>query len=323
MDEIDWINNSKKALIRITKIFMLAGVFFAIFALTNSKNDWEYKKIMVLASLLIATVMPVILAICFAIICFFAKIFNSGRPVINFDKGYIRELPKHCSPAICSLIYDLKIDVYKDYTATVLYLCIKKYIKLMKDGNSYKLEVIDGKDYSNLGICEEYVLDTIRGKDIFDENKFKQNIIIESKLKELMTNKNDEKKYQIAAICIVIILVLYVLFATKDIGLSIVFIVCGVFIVWLGERSVKSYVPVVDTDYKRTKDGKKIAILLGGLKRYIKDYTLIREKEIEYVQILEDYIPYALALGEADAVEEFIKYHEQYRELIYNRKSMQ
>lgn len=323
MDEIDWINNSKKALIRITKIFMLAGVFFAIFALTNSKNDWEDKKIMVLASLLIATVMPVILVICFVIIYFFAKLFNSGRPVINFDKGYIRELPKHCSPAICSLIYDLKIDVYKDYTATVLYLCIKKYINLIKDGDSYKLEVIDGKDYSNLGICEEYVLDTIRGKYIFDENKFKQNIIIESKLKELMTNKNDEKKYQIAAICIVIILVLYVLFATKDIGLSIVFIVCGVFMVWLGERSVKSYVPVVDTDYKRTKDGKKIAILLGGLKRYIKDYTLIKEKEIEYVKILEDYIPYALALGEADAVEEFVKYHEQYRDLIYNRKSMQ
>ena len=50
--------------------------------------------------------------------------------------------------------------------------------------------------------------------------------------------------------------------------------------------------------------------------------TLIKDKEIDYVQILENYIPYALSLGEADIVEEFIKYNEEYRDLIYNRKTM-
>ena len=77
-----------------------------------------------------------------------------------------------------------------------------------------------------------------------------------------------------------------------------------------------------DTEYIRTEDGKNMALLLKGLKRYIKEYTLIKEKEIDYIQILENYIPYTLALDEADAVEEFIKYNEEYRNLIYNRKSI-
>ena len=55
-------------------------------------------------------------------------------------------------------------------------------------------------------------------------------------------------------------------------------------------------------------------------KNYIKEYTLMKDKEIDYIQILEDYIPYAISLDEADTIEEFIKYNEEYRDLIYNRK---
>ena len=79
---------------------------------------------------------------------------------------------------------------------------------------------------------------------------------------------------------------------------------------------------VVDTEYVRTEAGKNMALLLKGLKRYIDEYTLIKDKEIDYIQILENYIPYALVLDEADAVEEFIKYNEEYRNLIYNRKGI-
>ena len=80
---------------------------------------------------------------------------------------------------------------------------------------------------------------------------------------------------------------------------------------------------VVNTEYVRTEDGKNIALLLKGLKRYINEYTLIKDKEIDYIHILENYIPYALVLDEADAVEDFIKNNEEYRNLIYNRKIIQ
>lgn len=114
------------------------------------------------------------MGISYLIIIIFSKILNSGRTVLNFNKEYIRDLPKHCSPAISSLIYDLKINVYKDYTATILYLCIKKYLNLIKDGDTYKVELVKQQDYSNLGRCEKYVLNIIKNKLKFDEDQFKK-----------------------------------------------------------------------------------------------------------------------------------------------------
>lgn len=229
MDEIDWLKNTKKALILFTKVYCGFAIFLGILLLRGtSNNDWEYTKATLFVLLLVGLGIPTVLGMCYLISIIFLKILNSGRTVINFDKGCIRDLPKHCSPAISSLIYDLKIDVYKDYTATILYLCIKKYLNLVKDGDTYKVKLEKQQDYSNLGRCEKYVLDIIENKAKFDENQFKKEII---------------KKAQ--------------------------------------------------------------------------------EKEIDYIQILDNYIPYALALDEANAVEKFIKYNEEYRDLIYNSKNIQ
>lgn len=71
-------------------------------------------------ALLIGVGLSTILGLWYLTINIFLKIINLGRTIINFDKEYIRNLHKHCSSAISLLIYDLKIDVYKDYTATVL-----------------------------------------------------------------------------------------------------------------------------------------------------------------------------------------------------------
>ena len=138
MDEIDWLKIIKKSLIFFTIIFVGFAIFFAILALISPNNEWEYTKTLLFISLFIGVGFPAILGIIYLIIVIFLKILNSGRTVINFNKEYIRDLPKHCSPAVSSLIYDLKIDVYKDYTATILYLCIKKFLNLVKDGDLIK-----------------------------------------------------------------------------------------------------------------------------------------------------------------------------------------
>lgn len=138
MDEIDWLKIIKKSLIFFTIMFVVFAIFFAILALISPNNEWEYTKTLLFISLFIGVGFPAILGIIYLIIVIFLKILNSGRTVINFNKEYIRDLPKHCSPAVSSLIYDLKIDVYKDYTATILYLCIKKFLNLVKDGDLIK-----------------------------------------------------------------------------------------------------------------------------------------------------------------------------------------
>ncbi len=329
MDEIDWLKSTKKAFILFTKIFVGFAIFFAIMAvLLGFEHGWDYTKSLLFIALLIGIGLPAIIGICYLILIIFSKILNSGRTVINFDKRYIRDLPQHCSPAISSLIYDLKIDVYKDYTATVLYLCIKKYLNLIKDGDTYKLELVQNQDYSNLGRCEKYILDIIENRIKFDETQFKKEIVKEAQEKELITDKKHSKITKILLILIIIISSLVVTYNINKIVFIILFSILGA-IAYVGYFIVKAKTEnkitfdFVNTEYIRTEYGKNIALLLNGLKRYIKEYTLIKEKEIDYIQILENYIPYALALGEADAVEEFIKHNEKYRNLIYNRKSVQ
>ena len=317
MDEIDWLKSIKKALILFTKVFGGFAIFFAVMAVMSSfERGWDYAKPFLFIALFIGIGFPAILGICYLILIIFSNILYSGRSVISFNKGYIRDLPQHCSPAISSLIYDLKIDVYKDYAATILYLCIKKYLNLIQDGNTYKLELVEGQDYSNLGRCEKYILDIIGNKTQFNENQFKEEIIKEAQEKELITDKQHSKIIKALLILIVSISSLIIIYNINKVLFIILFSI-------LGSAAYVGYSTLyfVNTDYIRTEDGKKIALLLIGLKRYIKEYTLIKEKDINYIQILENYIPYALALGEADAVEDFLRYNEKYRNLIYNRET--
>ena len=327
MDEIDWVKNIKKAFIFCSKIFLFMGAFSIVMLLLGAlKNGWESVKVALLFVIAVSIGFPLIMGIGYLIILMILKILYSGKKVVNFDKRYIRDLPNHCSPAICSLIHDLKIDVYKDYTATILYLCIKKYINLIKDGKTYRLELVKDQDYSNLGQCEKYVLNVLDSKTKFDENQFKNEIIKEAQGKELITDKRHSKTPKILLMLIVIIAALII---TYNINIIVFYIIAGLtgMIAIVGWFAItlkiqnEALFDVTDTQYIRTKDGKEIALLLDGLKRYIKEYTLIKEKEIDYMQILEEYIPYALALEEADAVEEFIKYNEEYRGLIYNKKA--
>lgn len=184
-----------------------------------------------------------------------------GTPVINFSREYIRDLPQYCSPAISSLIYDLKIDVYKDYTATILYLYTKKYINLVKYENTYKISVKQ-QDFSNLGRCEKYVLETIKNKEHLDENRLKEKIIKEAQEKGLLTNKNYSKKIKILLLLIIIFSSLFISYYLSKIVFLILFFIFGtlaitIFYIINSENEILSTIKFVDTDYVRTEDGKK------------------------------------------------------------------
>lgn len=328
MDEIDWMKAHKKALVFISKIFMGIAMFFLAVAIIVNiiKNNWDNIGSVLLAFISIGIIPPIILSITYIAMDITVKIINSGRKVINFDENYIRELPKKYSPAISSLIYDLKIDVYKDYTATILYLCINKYINLVKNGDTYKMEIGKQKDFSKLGRCEKYVLDILTNNKEFDETQFKQEIIQEAQEKLLITDKKYSKKTKIAILLLFAITLLIITYNISKMIFVILFIIFGTIIL----ASLIIYRVVIESDvniniilddqYIRTKKGEEVANTLKGIKNYIKEYTLIKEKNIDYIHTLEDYIPYAISLDEADTIEEFIKHNEEYRDLIYNIK---
>ena len=328
MDEIDWKKRVRKALLIFTIVpFVLCVFFDAIMLIGNSNYSSENMGFLLFPTLLISISIPAVVLIGFLILSLVLKILNTGSTEISFDKEYIRELPKHCSPAIASLIYDLKIDVYKDYTATILYLYSKKFIDLVKNGDGFEIKVLEHPDYYMLGRCEKYVVDVLENDLKFDENKFKNEIIIEAQEKGLIT---DEKHIKIEKIVLVLVLMLLSLIIFFNINKIVFLILISVFggifyaiYVILGLKyENRNNLYFFDTEYVRTRYGKKTALRLKGLKRFIKEYTLINEREIGYIQLLEDYIPYALALDEADTIDNFIKYDEAYRNLIYNRKNI-
>ena len=75
------------------------------------------------------------------------------------------------------------------------------------------------------------------------------------------------------------------------------------------------------TVYRLQNKGKKELKKIKNLKNFMKQYTLIYEKDIEYVMTLEGYIPYTLSLGISKKIEEYISNNEKYRNLIYGERS--
>ena len=66
--------------------------------------------------------------------------------------------------------------------------------------------------------------------------------------------------------------------------------------------------------YTATPELKQEAIELAGLKRYLKDYTLIKEREAIEVNLFEEYLIFAQIMGIADKVAKQFK--EIYPEVI-------
>lgn len=273
MDEFDWLEIIKKVLILIAKVSFSIGLFIVFLTLIGtSGNDWEYVKIILLLALIIGIIFPSITGICYFILIVISKTLYSGRKVKDFDKAYIRDFPKHCSPALSSLIYDLKIDVYKDYTATILYLCVEKYLNLVNDGETYKLELVKQQDYSNLGRCEKYVLNIIENQIKFDENQFKKEILHEAKEKGLITDKKHSKISKILLLLFISIISLIISYnLSKIIFGFLVFIFALISFVLCFMISLKLKTDItfdfIDTEYIRTKKRKKYCSLLTRLKK--------------------------------------------------------
>ena len=91
-------------------------------------------------------------------------------------------------------------------------------------------------------------------------------------------------------------------------------------IMMYGKEIYKHILEKVMNKYIVTKKGKEELKKIKAFKNFIKEYTLIKEKDIDYIQILDEYIPYSLSLGTSPKIEEYIKSNEVYRQLIYKNK---
>ena len=220
---------------------------------------------------------------------------------------YYREIISQNSPGVLSYIDDFKLDE-KDIVATFMSLEIKKRIKIED-----KIILLNPTT-KDLEENERYILDNIKNNTInsIDITTFKNKVIDDCLKKSLLVEKRQKKNilnYFIIYILIIggftALVNLFSNIQTKN-GLVLILFMLGLFIVGVVIAIypfvliiyMKSYNTMKNLNpYVRSKEAKDINLKLEGLKNYIKEYSLLKDKEYKDLIIWENYLVYSIILG--------------------------
>lgn len=82
---------------------------------------------------------------------------------------YYRELPNNYGIGVTSLLFDSKIENYKDIVAVILDLCAKRYLLLIKGVDRYYIKILKGVDEKLLN-NEKYILNLIISRNLKNIN---------------------------------------------------------------------------------------------------------------------------------------------------------
>lgn len=242
-----------------------------------------------------------------------------------------REIPKEIPPAIASILLDLYIDEEQDYLSTVSSLISKGYVEIVNN----KEIIIKNNNTSGLLEHEILAFDILAKRKFYDSEKFKNIAIRDAKKMGLIVRTNRFiKMWKYIGKCILdtIFLMTISLIGVACIGTLenygavryMFWVILAIYAYKLLDDAYKVnsyYSPTKEQSlkyiYEKTAKGEEYAEKIAGLKLFFKEYTLMDEKELESIIIYKDYIPYAIALGEADAIAKFIEENEDCRKLIY------
>lgn len=224
------------------------------------------------------------------------------------NKEIYREILKNHSPSTLSYIDNMSFKFESTAIATLLSLKQKKYIDFNNN------QIIKSNNLSNLDLknTENYILSSIsNGKAHISKNTLQNNIIKDS-LKEglIEANYNLEKsicKKIIMLICIFIFLLIIVI-AIDDIFANFIgimlFIITTAFPLGSIIYIIRYYMENVNNPLFRTTKGNEINKNLEGLKNYIKEYSLLKEKDDDSLTLWEDYLIYAVIFGQNNKITE-------------------
>jgi len=239
----------------------------------------------------------------------YKKYYKEKLDKIDFKNDtYYREIISKNSPGVLSYIDDFKLDE-KDIVATLMSLELKQRIKIQ---NKIILinETVEGLDEN-----EKYILDNIKNNTInsIDLTTFKSKVINDCLKSSLLVEKRQKKNNILVCFIIYFLIiggftVLVNLFSNiqTDNGLVLLIFMLGLLVIGLvlaiypfaAIIYLKSYNTMKNLNpYVRSKEAKDINSKLEGLKNYIKEYSLLKDKEYKDLIIWENYLVYSIILG--------------------------
>lgn len=231
-------------------------------------------------------------------------------------REYYRDILQGYNILELSWIDNFEIDLEKDIIAELLQLENNNIISLSEE------KIIINKKYNQeeLKNSQRYILEHIKDGKIININKFE----LEQKIKEdaikdnLLEEKNNLRKRKIKKIKKSIILFIIIIFS-KQFIFNIIpegkienpSIVIAIFLVYTIVEFLLIFYPTITAismfiytvkykldPYFRTAKGKDINKKIEGLKNYLRNYSLLHEKDKESVQIWEDYLAYSVWFGQ-------------------------
>ena len=310
-----------KNILKITTlslIFCFIGIIFAWLYISATQG------VQIGVTAIKWTALAIIGAIVF--IDFFIIMVYAGSALINKKEiipndNYEREVPKEIPPAIASLLLDYIIDNERDYTATVASLIAKGYIAI---NDNEQLRIFKW-DKENLLEHERVVFQALAKEEIYNEEKFKEAVRNDALNIGVIERKRKKYTYLIPIIILFAIIWLIRPDAQETFNpvMQLLFIVAWIlltiFVIILGIFSSQKQPNTEKGRFIRTELGTEKAKKLTGLKKFLHDYTMLKEKGLEDTILYDDYIAYAIVLGEAEAIEDVILNNSKYRELVYKK----
>lgn len=236
---------------------------------------------------------------------------------------YFRDIIPELSPAVLSYIDDFQLDE-KDIVATLLELQLKQKIDI-----NNKIEIKDSSE-ENLTENEKYVFQNLKNGTLknISMSIFEQKVVSDCKQKGLLIEKQNVKQEIIKKIILGVIIYaliiiaffefpnIYNQFAVNNdnfivLALIVMPILFCTMVIYPARTIIyiKTYYFMNKVNpYVRNKNAKEINDKLEGLKKYIKEYSVMNERKKEEINIWEDYLIYSVIFGEnTQIVKEIIK----------------
>jgi len=246
---------------------------------------------------------------------------NMSEIDFSRDKEYYREILKKYSPEELSYIDDFKINVRREIVVILLNLKLKQKIEI----NDNQITIIDSNE-DGLKKAEKFVLQNIKDGKVKIENSeyivsYAQDEAIEDKLIAKNTDITKRVKNKIIK-GILQTIALVVLFAIicnnvekinqindQTIKSALTILVIVTCLIIFGVLSVLPIITIVyyimqKNSYHRTEKGEEVNKRIEGLKKYIKDYSLLNEKRKNELIMWEEYLIYSVIFDLNDAIVE-------------------
>lgn len=225
---------------------------------------------------------------------FIQKIYEKN--IINqFEKKceaeqyeYYRDILKNETPAILSYCYNRKINVEDEVVATLLNLKLKNIIEL--DNNGFIVTGNTDRLYNH----EKYILKNIKR---IDKEEFRYQLLKDLKMLKYVREK-DKKNVDIVSVMdiFMIWMIFYLLMTIPFFMNSTPLGILAFFAYFLtfGGIAIFKFIQSKINSVTRTRHALELSGKLLGLKKYIKDYSNIKNSDVENINLFDEYVIYAI-----------------------------